>query len=167
MEGIEAEGTVETKLSLTDERRLMPNLIERISGLLATASPAPWETINHEAGCPSFGYCSPNGCGGHESNVAYDVSGPILLKDGEVSGDSEEEDRQQFRQADIDAKLIAELRNAAPALMDVVKAAERADKAMNALLHAFSTGVTDSRLWIELRDAGVALRSKLAVLEEL
>ena len=119
----------------------MPNLIERISGLLAEATPLPWEWSG-------------------------DLDENLLVAHGHFQawGDG-------FPCFETDKQLIPELRNAAPAIMDALKAAKEALDALEEL----SDGKCNSKYGPGC-DCGCrnfayhaweALRSKLAALEEL
>jgi len=112
----------------------MPNLIERISGLLAQATPEPWEWSG-------------------------DLDENLLVAHGHFQawGDG-------FPGFETDKQLIAELRNAAPALMDALKESENALRQLqwcHDLIHRIKCdpNVCEVQAVIE------ALRSKLAALE--
>jgi hypothetical protein len=66
----------------------------------AEAASKDWELVTHEKECGGFG-CTPNGCPGHDTDVAYDVAGPFRLPDGDADGC-----RETYLQADRDSKFI-------------------------------------------------------------
>jgi hypothetical protein len=96
------------------------NVLKKLAELEAQATPGPWETVNHETYCGGMG-CTPDGCPGHDTGVAYNIDGPMLLRDGEYFADSfnpgvpqaeqaariAEEERKAYRQADVDSKFIS------------------------------------------------------------
>jgi len=94
---------------------LMPNIIERISGLLAKATATPW----------FIGFADGSGA---DDGIYITHESKFPLRDGDrdsvIRGGSPEGDIQYGVLREQDAQLITELRNAASALMDVVKAAK-------------------------------------------
>ena len=93
----------------------MPNIIERISGLLAKATATPW----------FIGFADGSGA---DDGIYITHESKFPLRDGDrdsvIRGGSPEGDIQYGVLREQDAQLITELRNAASALMDVVKAAK-------------------------------------------
>ena len=143
---------------MVEDSKLMPNLIERISGLLAKATAAPWQPCYHlekpenDAACP----CKTRG-------IIYGSDGEhAVCEMGSTSIPGQEgmEPPRYDRSVELmNAALIFEIRNAAPALMDALKEAK-------AFLEAWDQcddylGVYD----FALRDPIRALRSKLVALD--
>jgi len=112
----------------------MPNLIERISGLLERCTPGKWD-----------------------ASVASSVVGSLIHR--QAHNIAAVMPQAQMQECESNAQLIAELRNAAPALMDALAAAKEWRDATDAV--AANYMCSEQRL--ELAEA--ALRSKLAALD--
>lgn len=84
----------------------------------------PWCTVNHETYHGGMG-CTPDGCPGHDSGVAFYISGPVLdpqcdgpgwVGSDESEADHEARDKAHWKQADRDCKFIAQSRDLVPEL---------------------------------------------------
>lgn len=120
--------------------------LARLAELEGQSTPGPWETVNHETSC--FNPCTPNGCPGHDTGVAYNIDGPMLLRDGEppssclemdrldgtalgllaaIASDQEKakvleaEEKAAFHQADVDSKFISLFRQHAHELIETAQ----------------------------------------------
>lgn len=101
---------------------MTPEILIQLAELEAKATPGPWDTVNHESMCGGMG-CTPNGCPGHDTGVAYNIDGPMLLRDGEPPTEIREEEKAALRQADIDSRFISLFRQHANELIQLAKEA--------------------------------------------
>ena len=104
----------------------MPNIIERISGLLAKATAAPWSIAEKLSGSENHKGWSlwatiPDEVGEPSRCWLGDIS-PVIENEGDPS-----------EQGKANAALIPELRNAAPALMDALRKGEAVIQAQSAM----------------------------------
>lgn len=108
----------------------MPNLIERIEGLLEKATPGPWEaTMCGDPGIytgltvKSPGHIRYKACIFHTD--ADDLEElQEELEEGTVDHADLRTSEQALLQTEDNLQLAAELRNAAPAIMEVLRAAK-------------------------------------------
>lgn len=134
----------------------MPNLIERISGLLEKATPQKW----------SYDTYNTVWAGSESTKDLVEI---CTIPYAPETGDSPKRSSNEWvPQATANAALIPELRNAAPAIMDALKAAKEVDAAATSVRKAkVSNAENQGPLLRDLENALDALRSKLAALEEL
>jgi hypothetical protein len=115
--------------------------LEQITRRAENVSLGPWETVNHQRSCASP--CTPDGCPEHDTGVAYSVSGPHLLVDGEPVSDviinledsvaviQKKERRlarqmsESYTQADRDSRFIAHARDDIPWLLSLIAGLDR------------------------------------------